>query len=208
MLEVNGVTITWLGHDSMKIKGDGRVIYIDPWKLKDEDKEPADVVLVTHEHYDHCSPLDVEKVSKKGTMIVATADSAKKLKGDVVVVKPGDTVELNNVTVNVVPAYNTNKSFHPKGSGWIGFIVTVGGKRIYHAGDTDRIPEMDDFKVDVALIPVSGTYVMTAEEAAEAVNRMKPTLAVPMHYGDIVGTEADAERFKKLVSGDIEVKLL
>lgn len=208
MLEVNGVTITWLGHDSMKIKGDGRVIYIDPWKLKDEDKEPADVVLVTHEHYDHCSPPDVEKVSKKGTMIVATADSAKKLKGDVMVVKPGDTVELNNVTVNVVPAYNTNKSFHPKGSGWIGFIVTVGGKRIYHAGDTDRIPEMDDFKVDVALIPVSGTYVMTAEEAAEAVNRMKPTLAVPMHYGDIVGTEADAERFKKLVSGDIEVKLL
>lgn len=205
MLELDGITITWLGHDSMKIKGE-KVIYIDPWKLKD--KEPADIVLITHEHYDHCSPSDVAKVSKKMTAIVTTADTAKKLKGDVMVVKPGDTVEVDGVTVEVTPAYNTNKSFHPKGSGWIGFIVNMGGKRIYHAGDTDRIPEMDDLKVDVALVPVSGTYVMTAEEAAEAVNRMKPKIAVPMHYGDIVGTEADAERFKKLVSDDIEVRIL
>lgn len=206
MLEFEGITITWLGHDSMKIKGDGKVIYIDPWKLKDA--EPADIVLVTHEHYDHCSPADVEKVSKEGMTVVATADSARKLKGDVMVVKPGDTVEVDGVTIEVVPAYNTNKSFHPKNSNWVGFIVTMGGKSIYHAGDTDYIPEMDGFKVDVALIPVSGTYVMDAEEAAEAVNRMKPRIAVPMHYGDIVGTEADAEKFKSLVSSDIEVKIL
>ena len=206
MLEFEGITITWLGHDSMKIKGDGKVVYIDPWKLKDA--EPADIVLVTHEHYDHCSPADVEKVSKEGTTVVATADSARKLKGDVLVVKPGDTVEVDGVTIEAVPAYNTNKSFHPKNSNWVGFIVTMGGKSIYHAGDTDYIPEMDGFKVDVALIPVSGTYVMAAEEAAEAVNRMKPKIAVPMHYGDIVGTEADAEKFKSLVSSDIEVKIL
>ncbi len=207
MLEFEGISITWLGHDSMKIKGDGKVIYIDPWKLKDA--EPADIVLVTHEHYDHCSPADVEKVSKmEGTTVVATADSARKLKGDVMVVKPGDTVEVDGVTIEAVPAYNTNKSFHPKNSNWVGFIVTMGGKSIYHAGDTDHIPEMDGFKVDVALVPVSGTYVMAAEEAAEAVNRMKPKIAVPMHYGDIVGTEADAEKFKSLVSSDIEVKIL
>ncbi len=207
MLEFEGFSITWLGHDSMKIKGDGKVVYIDPWKLKDA--EPADIVLVTHEHYDHCSPADVEKVSKmEGTTVVATADSARKLKGDVMVVKPGDTVEVDGVTIEVVPAYNTNKSFHPKNSNWVGFIVTMGGKSIYHAGDTDYIPEMDGFKVDVALVPVSGTYVMDAEEAAEAVNRMKPRIAVPMHYGDIVGTEADAEKFKSLVSSDIEVKIL
>lgn len=209
MLELNGITITWLGHDSIKIEGDNKVIYIDPWKLTDAGPADADIVLVTHEHYDHCSPSDVAKVSKKGTRIVTTADTARKLKGDVMVVKSGDTVEIDGVTVEAVPAYNTNKSFHPKNSNWIGFIVTVGGnKRIYHAGDTDRIPEMDDFKVDVALVPVSGTYVMTAEEAADAVNRMKPKIAVPMHYGAIVGTEADAERFKTLVSDDIEVRIL
>lgn len=205
MLELNGVTITWLGHDAMKIKGE-KVIYIDPWKLRD--REPADIILISHEHYDHCSPLDVEKVSKQGTLIVTTADAARKLKGDVMVVKPGDTVEADGVTVEITPAYNTNKSFHPKSSGWIGFIINMGGKRIYHAGDTDRIPEMDKMRVDVALVPVSGTYVMTAEEAAEAVNRMKPKIAVPMHYGDIVGTRDDAERFKKLVSKDIEVRIL
>lgn len=206
MLELNGVTVTWLGHDSMKIKGDGKVIYIDPWKLKDA--EPADVVLITHEHYDHCSPADVKKVSKADTTIVATADSAAKLKGDVMVVKPGDAVEIDGVKVEITPAYNTNKSFHPKSSRWIGFVVTIGGKSIYHAGDTDHISEMDNLKVDVAMVPISGTYVMTAEEAAEAVNRMKPKIAVPMHYGDIVGTKADAERFKKLVLKGIEVRIL
>ncbi|HCN18788.1 MAG: Zn-dependent hydrolase [Planctomycetes bacterium RIFCSPHIGHO2_02_FULL_50_42] len=190
----------------MKIKGDGKVIYIDPWKLKDA--EPADVVLITHEHYDHCSPADVKKVSKADTTIVATADSAAKLKGDVMVVKPGDAVEVDGVKIEITPAYNTNKSFHPKSSRWIGFVVTIGGKSIYHAGDTDHISEMDDLKVDVALVPISGTYVMTAEEAAEAVNRMKPKIAVPIHYGDIVGTKADAERFKKLVSKGIEVRIL
>ncbi len=205
VLELNGVTITWLGHDSMKIKGD-KVIYIDPWKL--EDAEPADIVLVTHEHYDHCSPPDIEKIATDETMIVATADSARKLKGDVMVVKPGDTVGIDGVSIEAVPAYNTNKSFHPKNSSWVGFVVTMGGKRIYHAGDTDSISEMDSLGVDVALVPVSGTYVMTAEEAAGAVNRMKPKIAVPMHYGDIVGSEADAERFKALVSDDIEVRIL
>ena len=205
MLELDGISITWLGHDSMKIKGD-KVIYIDPWKL--EDAEPANIILVTHEHYDHCSPPDIEKIATDETVIVATADSARKLKGDVMVVKPGDTVEIDGVSIEAVPAYNTNKSFHPKNSSWVGFVVTMGGKRIYHAGDTDSISEMDSLDVDVALVPVSGTYVMTAEEAAEAVNRMKPKIAVPMHYGDIVGSEADAERFRTLVSDDIEVRIL
>lgn len=204
MLELDGITIKWLGHDSMKIKGD-KVIYIDPWKLKDT--EPADIVLITHDHYDHCSPEDVARVTKKGTVVVGAADVGKKFeKEDFRVVKAGDRVTINGVTVEAVPAYNTNKQFHPRASGWVGYIVTMKGKRIYHAGDTDHIPEMEGMKdIDVALVPVSGTYVMTAEEAAQAVNKMRPKIAVPMHYGDIVGTKADAERFKKLAQVEVRI---
>ncbi|MDO8136459.1 MAG: MBL fold metallo-hydrolase [Candidatus Brocadiales bacterium] len=204
MLELDGITIKWLGHDSMKIKGD-KVIYIDPWKLKDT--EPADIVLITHDHYDHCSPEDVARVTKKGTVVVGAADVGKKFKKeDFRVVKAGDRVTINGVTVEAVPAYNTNKQFHPRASGWVGYIVTMKGKRIYHAGDTDHIPEMEGMKdIDVALVPVSGTYVMTAEEAAQAVNKMRPKIAVPMHYGDIVGTKADAERFKKLAQVEVRI---
>ncbi|HHT9117720.1 MAG TPA: MBL fold metallo-hydrolase [Candidatus Hypogeohydataceae bacterium YC38] len=204
MLELDGITIKWLGHDSMKIKGD-KVIYIDPWKLKDT--EPADIVLITHDHYDHCSPEDVARVTKKGTVVVGAADVGKKFKKeDFRVVKAGDRVTINGVTVEAVPAYNTNKQFHPRAAGWVGYIVTMKGKRIYHAGDTDHIPEMEGMKdIDVALVPVSGTYVMTAEEAAQAVNKMRPKIAVPMHYGDIVGTKADAERFKKLAQVEVRI---
>lgn len=204
MLELDGITIKWLGHDSMKIKGD-KVIYIDPWKLKDT--EPADIVLITHDHYDHCSPTDVARIMKKGTVVVGAADVGKKFKKeDFRVVKAGDRITVNGVTVEAVPAYNTNKQFHPRAAGWVGYIVTMNGKRIYHSGDTDHIPEMETMKdIDVALVPVSGTYVMTAEEAAQAVNKMRPKIAVPMHYGDIVGTKSDAEQFKKLAKVEVRI---
>ncbi len=213
MLKLDGITITWLGHDTMKIKGSGaqtgggKVIYIDPFQLKGG--EPADIVLITHEHYDHCSPEDVAKITKKDTVVVGTQDVTANFKGETRTIKVGDSVTVHGVTIETTPAYNTNKKFHPRASGWVGYVVNIDGKRIYHAGDTDHIPEMESLKnIDVALVPVSGTYVMTAEEAAEAVNRMKPGVAVPMHYGSIVGSKADAERFKKLVNAPTKVEIL
>jgi L-ascorbate metabolism protein UlaG (beta-lactamase superfamily) len=206
MLNLDGITITWLGHDTTKIKGD-KVIYIDPFQLKGG--EAADIVLITHEHYDHCSPEDVARIRKKDTVVIGTADVTAKYKGETKTIKAGDSVTVHGITIQAVPAYNTNKKFHPRASGWVGYVVNMNGKRVYHAGDTDRIPEMESLKdIDVALVPVSGTYVMTAEEAAEAVNRMKPKVAVPMHYGSIVGTKADAERFKNLVKAPTRVEIL
>lgn len=207
MLNLDDVTITWLGHDAMKVKGN-KVIYIDPFQLK-RGEEAADIILITHEHYDHCSPEDVGKIAKKDTVVVGTADVTARFKGETRTVKAGDSISIHRVTVEAVPAYNTNKKFHPRASGWVGYIVTMNGKRIYHAGDTDSIREMESLKdIDVALVPVSGTYVMTAEEAAEAVNKIRPKIAVPMHYGSIVGSKADAERFKKLVKAPIMVEIL
>lgn len=206
MLNLDGITITWLGHDTTKIKGD-KVIYIDPFQLKGG--EAADIVLITHEHYDHCSPEDVARIRKRDTVVIGTADVTAKYKGETKTIKAGDSVTVHGITVQAIPAYNTNKKFHPRASGWVGYVVNMNGKRVYHAGDTDCIPEMESLKdIDVALVPVSGTYVMTAEEAAEAVNRMKPTVAVPIHYGSIVGTKTDAERFKNLVKAPTKVEIL
>lgn len=198
--------ITWLGHDGFLIKGDDRVIVIDPFQVNQ--CEPADIILISHEHYDHCSPKDVNKIRKDSTVIVTEAQSAKKLSGDVRVVQPGDKLTVTGIPIEAVPSYNTNKSFHPKENGWLGFIVTVDGVRIYHAGDTDRIPEMASFQVDIALLPVSGTYVMTAEEAVEAAGMIKPKVVIPMHYGAIVGSSDDAKRFREALRGTCEVVVL
>jgi len=198
--------ITWLGHDGFLIKGDGKAIVIDPFQVKK--CEPADVILVTHEHYDHCSPEDIQKVQEASTVIVTEADSAKKLSGDVRVVQPGDKLTVSGIQIEAVPAYNTNKNFHPKQNGWLGFVLTVDGVRIYHAGDTDLIPEMDSIKADIALLPVSGTYVMTAEEAVEAAKIIKPKLVIPMHYDSIVGSADDARRFCDALAGTCEVVVL
>ncbi len=199
--------IYWLGHDTFKVVGKEVVLYTDPFQLRRSDN--ADIILITHEHYDHCSPDDVKKIQGPDTVIVATADCASKLTGDVRIVKPGDMITIKGVDIEAVPAYNTNKKFHPKDRGWVGYIFTVDGKRIYIAGDTDYIPEMKTFRdVDVALLPVSGTYVMTAEEAVQAALDIKPKVAIPMHYGAIVGGIGDAEKFANALKGKIEVVIL
>jgi len=147
-------------------------------------------------------------VQGPNTIIVTTADCAKKLTGKVKTVKPGDTVTVEGIEIDAVPSYNTNKQFHPKTNGWVGYIFTAKGQRIYIAGDTDYIPEMKNFRVDIALLPVSGTYVMTAEEAVRAALDIRPKIAIPMHYGSIVGSKDDADRFAEGLKGKIEVVIL
>ncbi len=204
MLDVNGIiALSWLGHASFKLKALERIIYFDPWQIKGD--ESADLILITHSHFDHLSPDDVRHIQKKETVIITTRDSASKLKGDIRTIKPGDSILVGGIQIETIPAYNIGKNYHPKSSGWVGFIVTVDGKRIYHAGDTDAIPEMKRLRVDIAFLPVGGTYTMTAEEAAGIANEFKPAVAVPMHWGKIVGSESDAERFKGLFKGETRI---
>ena len=214
MLEYEGIQITWLGHDGFKLKKD-KVVYVDPYQLKSA-AEPADIACVTHEHFDHLSVDDLKKVVTPHTTIVtigACQEAAKGLRPNAVrVVKPGDRVQVEGIAIEAVPAYNTSKfrapgkPFHPQADGKVGFVLGMGGIRIYHAGDTDESPEMAKVAgVDVALLPVSGTYVMTAAEAIKACQAIRPKLAIPMHYGAIVGAAADAEVFKKGAACRVEV---
>lgn len=188
--------IHWLGHDTFRIDGEV-TIYIDPWKLA-AGSRPGDLILVTHEHFDHFSKDDIDKIRTKSTEIVTIATVAKALGGKIHVVKPGDRLTLLGVDIQCLPAYNLEKKFHPKKAGHVGYVLTLHGQRLYHAGDTDAIVEMTDLRPDIALLPVSGTYVMDPVEAVEAVKLLQPGLAIPMHYGDVVGTLRDAERFQQL----------
>jgi L-ascorbate metabolism protein UlaG (beta-lactamase superfamily) len=197
-------TIKWLGHATFQIKDD-KIIYIDPWKLQGTEEE-ADIILITHDHYDHCVPEDVAKIQGEKTVVVTTADCAQKLTGDVRIISPGQSMTVEGVEVEAVPAYNLDKDFHPQTNGWVGFIITIGGRRIYHAGDTDLTPELGQVQADIVLLPVGGTYTMTAEEAAQAADAIGPSYAIPMHYGTIVGSQEDAQRFQELCR--VPVKIL
>ena len=201
--------LTWLGHDGYCLKAAGKVIYFDPFDIGSNDNlAPADIVFITHEHYDHFSPDDLAIIATEKTVFVTGKAVAQKLSGKVAVMAPGDTADVDGMLVEAVPAYNINKQFHPKENNWLGFIVTVDGLRIYHAGDTDYIPEMKQFSVDIALLPVSGTYVMTASEAVQAALAINPQVAIPMHYDSIVGTSDDARTFSEALSGKIRVEML
>jgi L-ascorbate metabolism protein UlaG (beta-lactamase superfamily) len=197
--------ISWLGHDGLLYQ-DQKTLYFDPFQISGG--PPADLILISHDHFDHCSPEDVKKIQTQDTIIVTEADSAKKLSGRIEIIKPGETKTIQGITIEAVPSYNTNKDFHPKNNNWLGFIVTLNGVRLYHPGDADFIPEMKTIQADIAFLPVSGTYVMTAKEAAEAAKVLKPRIAVPIHYGAIVGTDDDAREFKKLLEGIVEVRIL
>jgi len=205
MIEDVFKNLSWLGHDCILYQNK-KTIYFDPFEIAGG--PPADLILISHDHFDHCSPDDVKKIHAKGTIIVTEADSAKKFSGQVEVLKPGETKTIQGIPIETVPAYNTNKDFHPKMKGWLGFIVTLDGVRLYHPGDTDFIPEMKTIRADIAFLPVSGTYVMTAKEAVEAAKVLKPQIAVPIHYGAIVGSDEDAKEFKELLKGTVEVRIL
>jgi L-ascorbate metabolism protein UlaG (beta-lactamase superfamily) len=196
----------WLGHDSFRLDGPP-VIYFDPWKLKGR-LAIADLVFISHEHYDHCSPEDIAKITGPKTIVIANPGAAAKLRG-ARAVSPGDHLTVSGVDVEVVRAYNVNKfrspgqAFHPRKDNHVGYVVTVGGVRLYHAGDTDPIPEMSGIACDVALLPVSGIYVMTADEAVQAARTLKPQIVVPMHYGSGIGTPEDGRRFSEIYEGRV-----
>ncbi len=190
--------IHWLGHATFRIEDGKTQIYVDPWKLP-AGVPKADVILITHGHFDHYSEEDIAKIAQPQTTFVATPDVASKLKGSrAVAASPGGTYTVGQLKIHAVPAYNVNKDFHKKAEGWVGYVITLSdGTRIYHSGDSDVTPEMKNVKTDVALLPCGGTYTMTAAEVAQAANAFKPSVLVPMHWGDIVGSRADAETVSK-----------
>jgi L-ascorbate metabolism protein UlaG (beta-lactamase superfamily) len=217
-MNVEGVEIKWLGHAGFLIASSGvsaevgknsPVIYIDPFKIK-EGLPKADFILLTHSHYDHCSVSDIEKIIKDGTRILLTADSQSKIVRfetpvRIEIVEPGQELDFGTLKITTFPAYNIGKHFHGIEEGLVGYLIQMDNVLIYHAGDTDLIPEMQKLtgynkqkKVFVALLPIGGRFTMTAEEAFEAAKIIKPSVVVPMHWGSIIGVESDAEEFKNL----------
>jgi len=195
--------IKWLGHASFRIDGTDATIYIDPWKLRKA--IPADIVCVTHSHFDHLSEEDINLIKTPTTVIVGPSDCRASFGDAFKVIEPGKAITAGKVRIEAVPAYNTDKNFHPKRNNWVGYVIEVDGFRIYHTGDTDLIPEMSSVKADIALVPVGGTYTMTVSQAIEAVKKINPKVAVPMHCGDIVGTLEDRNRFHDGLQGKVVI---
>ena len=201
-----------LCHSSIKLNTE-KIIYFDPFRIN-ENYHDADIIFITHDHYDHYSEEDIDKVEKTGTGIVAPEDLLAKLlkkgfqKENIITVKPNESYTVKNIKFTTIPAYNINKQFHPKENKWVGYLIEIDGSSYYIAGDTDITEENQKIKCDVAFVPVGGTYTMNYKEAAELINIIQPKVAVPIHYGSIVGTEQDAANFSKLVSPEIKVEIL
>ena len=195
--------------NSIRIKSDVGTIYIDPFKIDDEAHD-ADYILITHDHYDHFSPEDIDKIKKDDTVLVVPEKmEAKAIKEsgikEIETVKPGTYHEFGNLELETIPMYNILKPFHPKAAGWVGYILKINGKRIYIAGDTDATKEAKEVICDIALVPIGGTYTMDAKKAAELVNEINPEVAIPTHYGSIVGKLSDAKVFAANVKDTIKV---
>lgn len=210
-MKIGETEIKWLGHSGILIKSNSKNIYIDPYQISGiNENEKADAVLITHSHYDHCSIEDIKKIVKPGTIIICPADCQSKITRiqeqqiELNLIQPGQTATINSVKIDAVPAYNPDKPFHPKEEGWCGYVIKTNDAVIYHAGDTDIIPEMQNLTGHsqkenfIALLPVTGKYTMDAEEAAEAASIIKPSLAIPIHYGSIIGDKRDAQEFINL----------
>ena len=215
MLEYNGVQIRWYGHDTFTLTHGNTTICTDPYQLGK--KISADIVLISHNHFDHLSNDDLKKITSEKTIIVTAKECLGQIKAtnkEVIGMMPNQEKTIDGIKIRTVPAYNvdkinpdTKKPFHPKEDNKVGFIITINDTVFYHTGDSDVIPTMVDIKPDVLFVPVSGTYVMTSSEAADAVQKIKPKLAIPMHYGTIVGSESDAKAFKNLVTS-CEVQII
>ena len=201
-----------LCHSSIKFEK-GQIIYFDPFKIN-ENYNDADVIFITHSHYDHFSEEDILKVKKEETKIVVPEDLYNRSlelgfsEENILVVRPNEEYEINNIKFKTIPAYNLNKNFHPKTNNWVGYIITLDNIVYYIAGDTDVTEENRKVKCDVAFVPIGGTYTMTAKEAATLVNEINPKITVPIHYNCIIGSKEDEKVFKNSVNDDIEVMIL
>ncbi|MDD5012249.1 MAG: MBL fold metallo-hydrolase [Candidatus Nanoarchaeia archaeon] len=211
-MKFGDIEIKWLGHSGFLIKNH-KIIYIDPYNIK-SDSEKADIILITHSHYDHCSIADIKNIIKNGTKILLTADCQSKMTRfeipiDMQIVEPDQEFSLGEIKISTIPSYNPEKPFHQKSEGWIGYLIKINGVIVYHAGDTDFIPEMQKLtgykqpgKEFIALLPIGGRFTMNAEEAVEVAKLIKPTLAIPIHWGSLFGTKEDAEEFVRLCEKD------
>jgi len=218
-MQIGDTELEWLGHAGFLIRN-SKVIYIDPYQIKD-DSEKADLILITHSHYDHCSVADMMKIVKEGTKIIMTADCQSKITRfevpiQMIIVEPDKELDFQGIKISTLPSYNINKHFHPKDESWVGYVIKMNGVIIYHAGDTDFIPEMQKLtghsgsdKKFIALLPIGGRFTMTPEEAVEAAKVIKPSLVIPMHYGTIIADEKDAEEFVQLCGEEgIKAKIM
>ncbi len=198
--------------NSIRIESEAGRIYVDPFQMKEAPGDAA-FVLITHDHYDHFSPEDIEKVAGRDTVLIVPEKMEKKAKkeagsfGRIETVRPGEKKEINGLSFETVASYNLMKPFHPKSAGWVGYIVNAGGKRIYIAGDTDAVQEAREVKCDIALVPVGGTYTMDAKKAAELVNEMKPEVAIPVHYGSVAGKPEDGKAFAEMVKEPVKTEI-
>jgi L-ascorbate metabolism protein UlaG (beta-lactamase superfamily) len=200
--------IHWLGNSAFRIEDDMLQIYIDPFKIR-ENLPKADVIFISHPHFDHFSMEDIDKIRKAETTIVAPGDAASKIGEGTVTVIPDQDYNIRGIKVSTVPAYNIDKKFHLKKNNWVGYILTLSdGQKIYHAGDTDFIPEMNAISTDIALLPCGGTYTMTAREALEAANKIKPKILIPMHFGGGLGSKKEVEEIKLLFKGETVIKAI
>ncbi len=198
--------IVWFGHSSFKIIG-SKTIYFDPWNIPAGVGGDADFVFISHNHYDHCSPTDIKKVLSKSGQVIAAECCRDKYPNANLFVLPFTKHHLEGIEVYTTPAYNLKKSYHTRDMGHCGYIITLDETKIYFAGDTDAIPHMRDFKCDIALLPVSGTYTMDPLDAVDAVNMLKPQVVIPMHWGGTanIGKREDAEQFKKLATCEVVI---
>ncbi len=207
-MEINGLNIKWLGHASFLIEG-SKAIYIDPYVLPSNPKK-ADIILITHEHFDHFDRAKIKELIKQSTEVIIPSGCASGLDCKFRIIREGETIDIDSVKVTAVPAYNTNKfrmgniPFHARGEGF-GYVIEMNGVKVYHARDTDFIPEMKKLKADIALLPIGGTYTMDVKEAAEAANAIKPKVVIPMHYNTLKETKAEPEEFARLVHKEIKV---
>ena len=196
--------IKWLGHSSILIEAE-KTIYIDPYQLPDGLK-PADLILITHEHFDHCSPQDIKKIQSFQTVVVGPSDAKKKVFGQFKILRPRDRLEAEGIKIEAVYAYNLIKDYHKRSEQHLGYVITLKEGKIYHAGDTDFIPEMKTLKVDIALLPIGGEYTMNANEAVKAAEAINAQYTIPIHYGSVVGNIYDAQHFKDTCR--VETKIL
>lgn len=190
--------ITWYRQSALRFTDGERTVYIDPWGTGD-DPPPADLILITHAHFDHFRPEEIDVLRRSRTKLVAPLDVANELTGDVTPVRPGETHVVGGVPISTVPAYNTREEaleFHPKRNGWVGYVIELGGTTYYHAGDTDHAPELDDVRADVAFLPIGGHFTMDWRAAADLAKAIEPSVAVPIHYGFVICSPTDGIRFR------------